>query len=155
MEPPRGSRGVLKLAPYIVALMTELIMPDKDMRILEIGTGSDYQAAALAELCDNVFTIEINDTLTRRSREILNKLGYDYVKVTHGDGYKGWPEQAPFDAIIVTCAPMKVPQPIVDQLKEGGKTVIPYGEADAGAAGQGGGRHEAEESNTRQISTHG
>jgi protein-L-isoaspartate(D-aspartate) O-methyltransferase len=116
--------------PYIVALMTEVINPDKNMKVLEIGTGSGYQAAVLAELCGSVYTIEIVEKLGLRAQKILSEL-YQNVHVKIGDGYQGWPEAAPFDAIIVTCAPTKVPQPLADQLKEGGKMVIPVGKADA------------------------
>lgn len=114
--------------PYIVALMTEVINPDKNMKVLEIGTGSGYQAAVLAELCGSVYTIEILETLGVQAGKILSEL-YKNVQVRTGDGYQGWPEVAPFDAILVTCAPTKVPQPLTDQLKEGGKMVIPVGEA--------------------------
>ncbi|MEN6375389.1 MAG: protein-L-isoaspartate(D-aspartate) O-methyltransferase [Smithella sp.] len=114
--------------PYIVALMTEVIKPGPDMKVLEIGTGSGYQAAVLAELCKSVYTIEIVEILGRRAERILAGL-YRNVHVKIGDGYKGWPEEAPFDAIIVTCAPTKVPQPLKDQLKEGGRMVIPVGGA--------------------------
>lgn len=114
--------------PYIVALMTEVIKPQPDMKVLEIGTGSGYQAAVLAELCKSVYTIEIVEVLGKRAVRILSGL-YKNVHVKIGDGYKGWPEEAPFDAIIVTCAPTKVPQPLTDQLKEGGRMVIPVGGA--------------------------
>jgi protein-L-isoaspartate(D-aspartate) O-methyltransferase len=114
--------------PYIVALMTEAIKPEPGMKVLEIGTGSGYQAAVLAELCQSVYTIEIVEILGRRARQILSGL-YKNVHFKIGDGYLGWPEFAPFDAIIVTCSPTKVPQPLADQLKEGGKMVIPVGEA--------------------------
>lgn len=114
--------------PYIVALMTEVIKPRPDMKVLEIGTGSGYQAAILAELCQSVYTIEIIDILGRRAEQLLKKL-YKNVHVRIGDGYQGWPEAAPFDAILVTCAPAKVPQPLTDQLKEGGRMVIPVGES--------------------------
>ncbi|NTW06863.1 MAG: protein-L-isoaspartate(D-aspartate) O-methyltransferase, partial [Syntrophaceae bacterium] len=114
--------------PYIVALMTEVIKPGPDMKVLEIGTGSGYQAAVLAELCKSVYSIEIVEILGRRAERILSGL-YKNVHIKIGDGYKGWPEAAPFDAIIVTCAPTKVPQPLKDQLKEGGRMVIPVGGA--------------------------
>ncbi|PKN67648.1 MAG: protein-L-isoaspartate O-methyltransferase [Deltaproteobacteria bacterium HGW-Deltaproteobacteria-12] len=114
--------------PYIVALMTEVIKPEQGMKVLEIGTGSGYQAAVLAELCKSVYTIEIVEILGKRARQILSGL-YKNVHFKIGDGYQGWPEAAPFDAIIVTCSPTKVPPPLADQLKEGGKMVIPVGEA--------------------------
>jgi protein-L-isoaspartate(D-aspartate) O-methyltransferase len=114
--------------PYIVALMTEVIRPHKNMKVLEIGTGSGYQAAVLAELCKTVYTIEIEEKLGMRARQILSEL-YENIHVRIGDGYQGWPEESPFDAVIVTCAPTHVPQPLTDQLKEGGKMVIPVGEA--------------------------
>jgi len=114
--------------PYIVALMTEVIRPNRSMRVLEIGTGSGYQAAILAELCKDVYTIEIIEKLGKQAQKILSEL-YKNVHVKIGDGYKGWPEAAPFDAIIVTCAPVSVPQPLADQLKEEGKMVIPVGKA--------------------------
>ncbi len=113
--------------PYIVALMTELLDVKEGGRVLEIGTGSGYQAAVLAELTPHVYTIEIIPTLAERAEETLRRLGYDSVEVKAGDGYLGWPEHAPFDGIIVTCAPQEVPQPLKDQLKEGGRMVIPVG----------------------------
>jgi protein-L-isoaspartate(D-aspartate) O-methyltransferase len=114
--------------PYIVALMTELVKPEPNMKVLEVGTGSGYQAAVLAELCKSVYTIEIVEILGKRAGRILSGL-YKNVHVRIGDGYQGWPEVAPFDAILVTCAPAKVPRPLSDQLKEGGRMVIPVGEA--------------------------
>jgi protein-L-isoaspartate(D-aspartate) O-methyltransferase len=113
--------------PYIVALMTELLEVEPDDRVLEIGTGSGYQAAILAELTYHVYTIEILETLGLRAEQTLARLGYDQVHVMIGDGYRGWPEHAPFDAIIVTCAPEAVPEPLVDQLADGGRMVIPVG----------------------------
>jgi protein-L-isoaspartate(D-aspartate) O-methyltransferase len=114
--------------PYIVALMTDVVKPQADMKVLEIGTGSGYQAAVLAELCKNVYTIEIVETLGRQAQKILAGL-YKNVQVKIGDGYQGWPEEAPFDAILVTCSPTHVPQPLADQLREGGRMVIPVGKA--------------------------
>lgn len=113
--------------PYIVALMTQLLEIDENDRILEVGTGSGYQAAILAELADSVFTIEIIDKLGHAAKRLLEELGYSNVAVRIGDGYAGWPEEAPFDAIIVTCAPAKIPQPLIDQLAENARMVIPVG----------------------------
>lgn len=113
--------------PFIVAYMTETIDPRADETVLEIGTGSGYQAAVLSELCKQVYTIEIVDQLGRTARSRLKRLGYDNVEARVGDGYKGWAEHAPFDKIIVTCSPEKVPQPLVDQLAEGGKLIVPLG----------------------------
>ena len=114
--------------PYIVAFMTEQLRPKSSDRVLEIGSGSGYQAAILAELVSDVYTIEIVQPLAKTAEATLQRLGYKNVHIKMGDGYKGWPEEAPFDAIIVTCAPDKVPQPLVDQLKEDGRMVIPVGE---------------------------
>ena len=116
--------------PYIVALMTDLADVDEDEVVLEIGTGSGYQAAVLSEVAAHVYTIEIIEMLGQRAAEDLERLGYDNVSVRIGDGYAGWPERAPFDAIIVTAAPEEVPQPLVDQLAVGGRMVIPVGEQD-------------------------
>ncbi len=113
--------------PFIVAFMTEQLQPQPTDRVLEIGTGSGYQAAVLAELVLKVYTIEIIDDLAKRAATDLNRLGYTNVYVRAGDGYKGWPDAAPFDSIIVTCAPEKVPSPLVEQLKEGGRMIIPVG----------------------------
>ncbi|MBN3034894.1 MAG: protein-L-isoaspartate(D-aspartate) O-methyltransferase [Bacteroidales bacterium] len=115
--------------PYIVALMTEVLDLGKSSRVLEVGTGSGYQAAVLAEICDSVFTMEIFESLGKSAEEVLHRLGYRNVSVRIGDGYQGWPEQAPFDAIIVTCAPTHVPEPLREQLAEGGRMVIPVGKA--------------------------
>ena len=113
--------------PYIVALMTEALRLQPDDRVLEVGTGSGYQAAVLAEIVAEVFTIEIVRPLAERSRALLQELGYANVHVRCGDGYGGWPDAAPFDKIIVTAAPDRVPQPLLDQLAPGGRLVIPEG----------------------------
>jgi protein-L-isoaspartate(D-aspartate) O-methyltransferase len=113
--------------PYIVAFMTEQLEPKPTDRVLEIGTGSGYQAAVLSELVAEVHSIEIIEALAQRAETDLKRLNYKNVKVRPGDGYKGWPEAASFDAIIVTCAPEKVPQPLVEQLKDGGRMIIPVG----------------------------
>jgi protein-L-isoaspartate(D-aspartate) O-methyltransferase len=114
--------------PYIVALMTEQLRLKPHDRVLEIGTGSGYQAAVLAELVAEVYSIEIVAPLAHTAEATLQRLGYKNVHVKVGDGYKGWPEHAPFDAVIVTCAPEHVPQPLIDQLKEGGRMTIPVGQ---------------------------
>jgi len=114
--------------PYIVALMTECLSLEGEEKVLEVGTGSGYQAAILSELSKEVYTIEILEPLAERAEELLQKLGYRNVKVKCGDGYLGWEEYAPFDGIIVTCAPDHIPQPLIDQLAEGGRMVIPVGE---------------------------
>lgn len=113
--------------PFIVAHMTELLELKPDHRILEIGTGSGYQAAVLAELCKQVHTIEIIPPLGQQAEVLLKELGYHNVHVKIGDGYEGWPEVAPFDRIIVTCAPDKIPQALLNQLSPGGRIVIPVG----------------------------
>ncbi|MFP3981614.1 MAG: protein-L-isoaspartate(D-aspartate) O-methyltransferase [Desulfobacterales bacterium] len=115
--------------PYIVAVMTRALELKKTDRVLEIGTGSGYQAAILAELCDQVYTIEIIESLAETAKKTLSALGYENVHVKIGDGFKGWPEHAPFDAIIVTCAPTEVPEPLKEQLAEGGSMVIPVGKS--------------------------
>jgi len=114
--------------PYIVAFMTAALDLEPTDRVLEIGTGCGYQAAVLAELAHHVYTIEIVEPLAKRAKATLERLGYDNISVKVGDGYEGWPEHAPFDAIIVTCAPDHVPAALVDQLAEGGRMVIPVGE---------------------------
>lgn len=113
--------------PYIVAYMTQLLEPEPSDVALEIGTGSGYQAAVLAEIVEHVYSIEIVPELGRQAEAILNKLSYENIDVRIGDGYKGWPEHAPFDKIIVTAAPDHVPQPLLEQLKPGGRMVIPVG----------------------------
>jgi len=113
--------------PYIVAFMTECLQPKPGQRVLEVGTGSGYQAAVLAGLGMEVYTIEIIPELAARAAADLKRLGYTNVLTRTGDGYKGWPEAAPFDAIIVTCAPERVPQALQNQLKDGGRMIIPVG----------------------------
>jgi len=113
--------------PYIVAYMTAALKLEPNDKVLEIGTGSGYQAAVLAEICDSVYTIEIFESLGNKALKLLNSLHYDNIKVKIGDGYKGWPEFSPFDVIIVTCSPSEIPQPLIDQLKEGGRMIIPVG----------------------------
>ena len=113
--------------PYIVAFMTEILKPHKKMRVLEIGTGSGYQAAILSILCKEVYSIEIIDSLAIQAKALFVLLGYQNIKVKIDDGYQGWKEFAPYDAIIVTCAPTKIPAPLLEQLAEGGKMIIPSG----------------------------
>lgn len=123
---PIGHRQTIS-QPYIVALMTELVRPGPDSKVLEIGTGSGYQAAVLAECAREVYTIEIIAELGREAAARLAGMGYDTVHPRVGDGFDGWPEQAPFDAIVVTAAPERIPQPLLDQLAPGGRLVIPVG----------------------------
>lgn len=118
--------------PYIVAFMTEALKPAPTDRVLEIGTGSGYQAAVLAELVAEVYTIEIVPSLGERARADLARLKYGNVHVRIGDGYEGWPAHAPFDAIIVTCSPEHVPKPLVEQLRDGGRMIIPVGNEASG-----------------------
>jgi len=113
--------------PYIVGLMTELLQLDPQDKVLEIGTGSGYQAAVLGELVKDVYTIEIVPELAQASAKTLKSLGYSNVHVRQGDGYQGWPQEMPFDAVIVTAAPPEVPQELIDQLRVGGKMVVPVG----------------------------
>lgn len=118
--------------PWIVARMTELVRPEPGDTVLEVGTGSGYQAAVLAEIVAHVYTVEIVGDLARSARRLLDRLGYDNVTVRHGDGYAGWPEHAPFDAVVVTAAPEEVPPPLVEQLARGGRMVVPVGPRDRG-----------------------
>jgi len=113
--------------PYIVAFMTELLELERHHRVLEIGTGSGYQTAVLASLCDSVHSVEIVPELAARAAGALADLGYAHATVEQGDGYQGWAEHAPFDRIIVTAAPREIPQPLVDQLAAGGRLVVPVG----------------------------
>ena len=123
---PIGKKQTIS-QPYIVAVMTELVDPQPGDRLLEVGTGSGYQAAVLAELVAKVYTIEIIPELAERARVTLSKLGYENVVVITGDGYKGLPEQAPFDGIVVTAAPDEIPETLIEQLAVGGRLVIPVG----------------------------
>lgn len=127
MALPIGDQQTIS-APYIVAFMTEALDPQPTDRVLEIGTGSGYQAAVLSSLVQEVYTIEIVETLGRTAERTLESLGYAHVHVRIGDGFQGWPEHAPFDKIIVTCSPESVPEPLVDQLREGGLMIIPVGQ---------------------------
>jgi protein-L-isoaspartate(D-aspartate) O-methyltransferase len=123
---PIGYRATIS-QPYIVAWMTELLDAGKTHRVLEIGSGSGYQAAILAQLARHVYTIEIVPELASSARGILTRLGYQNVSVRHGDGYQGWPEQAPFDRIILTAAPPQIPKTLLDQLAPRGRLVAPEG----------------------------
>ena len=114
--------------PYIVAIMTELLELNGDERILEIGTGSGYQAAILAQIANQVYSIEIVPQLAKRAKDTLTQLGYTNIHLKTADGFYGWPEHAPFDGIILTAAPPKIPEPLIDQLKENGRIVVPEGD---------------------------
>ena len=127
MSLPLGEHQTLT-PPMLVAYMTEQLDPQPSDVVLEIGTGSGYQAAVLSPLVKEVYSIEIVEKLGKRAERTLKRLNYDNVFTKLGDGYLGWPEKAPFDKIIVTCSPEKVPQPLVDQLKEGGRMIVPVGE---------------------------
>lgn len=123
---PIGSGQTIS-QPYIVAKMTALLKLKPEHRVLEIGTGCGYQTAVLAEIAASVYSIEVVPNLARMAEAVLDELGYDNVTVKQGDGYAGWPEAAPFDAIIVTCAPPHVPTPLIEQLADGGRLVVPVG----------------------------
>ncbi len=114
--------------PYIVAFMTESLDLKSTDRVLEVGTGSGYQAAILAEMCDTVYSIEVIESLGKKAGRLLRKIGYLNITLKIGDGYQGWKTHAPYDAIIVTCAPTQIPAPLKDQLAEGGRMIIPVGE---------------------------
>jgi protein-L-isoaspartate(D-aspartate) O-methyltransferase len=114
--------------PYIVALMTQYLELNKKDKVLEVGTGSGYQAAVLGEIAGEVYSIEINKNLAKKASNLLKSLGYENIKVKAGDGFFGWQEYAPFDAILLTCSVDKIPEPLVNQLKEGGKIILPLGE---------------------------
>ena len=124
---PIGYRQTIS-QPYIVAFMTQALNVDSDARVLEIGTGSGYQTAVLAQLAQHVYSIEIVPELADRAKKTLSELGYQNVHLREGDGYMGWTEHASFDAIMVTAAPDHIPQPLVDQLAVGGRMIIPVGE---------------------------
>lgn len=123
---PIGNKQTIS-QPTVVAMMTHLLQPEAGDRVLEVGTGSGYQAAVLARLVDHVWSVEIVEELARRSAETLAELDYDNVTVRHSDGYAGWPEQAPFDGIIVTAGAEEVPPPLIEQLAPGGRLVMPVG----------------------------
>ena len=125
---PIGYRQTIS-QPYIVAFMTQALNLDSDARLLEIGTGSGYQTAVLAEVARQVYSIEIVPELADQAKKTLSELGYQNVHLREGDGYMGWTEHAPFDAIMVTAAPDHIPQPLVDQLAVGGRMIIPVGES--------------------------
>ncbi|MEJ2535744.1 MAG: protein-L-isoaspartate(D-aspartate) O-methyltransferase [Calditrichia bacterium] len=127
-EPLSIGSGQTISQPYIVAYMTEILDLKKSDRILEIGTGSGYQAAVLAELCDSVYTIEILPELSERAQKVLHKLNYQNIYFKIGNGFYGWKEKSPFDAIIVTAAPEEIPESLVEQLAEGGRMIIPVGD---------------------------
>lgn len=120
-----GGRSVYQ--PYVVALMTQLLDIDRGERVLEVGTGSGYHAAILSRIAREVYSVEIDSTAASQARLRLSGLGYPNVTVRHGDGYQGWPDKAPFDAILLSVAPPRIPKPLLDQLRVGGKMVVPVG----------------------------
>ena len=124
---PIGNQQTIS-PPFVVAYMTEQLDPQPNDRVLEIGTGSGYQAAVLSHVVQDVYTIEIVEPLARRARRTFRRLKYDNIHPRTGDGFEGWPSAAPFDKIIVTCSPEKVPQPLIDQLRDGGRMIVPVGE---------------------------
>ena len=127
-EPRPIGEGQTISQPYIVAFMTEQLHLKPEDHVLEIGTGSGYQAAVLAQIVDSVYTIEIIPELAQKAKAVISELHYDNVVVIEGDGYNGWPKNAPYDGIIVTAAPSKIPPPLLEQLKDGGRMVLPVGE---------------------------
>ena len=127
-EPRPIGEGQTISQPYIVAFMTEQLHLKPHYRVLEIGTGSGYQAAILGQIVDTVYTIEIIPELAQKAKEVITNLNYNNIIVIEGDGYNGWPDKSPFDAIIVTAAPSKIPPPLLEQLKNGGRMVLPVGE---------------------------
>ena len=114
--------------PFDVAFMTEALAPKPTDKVYEVGTGSGYQASILSRLVKDVYSVEIHEPLSKRATGVIKELGYNNVHTRFGDGYAGWPEEAPFDAIIVTCAPTKIPPPLIEQLKDGGRMIIPIGD---------------------------
>jgi len=127
-EPQPIGEGQTISQPYIVALMTELLDPQSTDRVLEVGAGSGYQAAVLAELVSHVYSLEIVPALAKRTKKLLEKMDYKNISVIQGNGYQGYPQEAPFDKVIVTAAPPSLPKALTDQLKIGGRLVIPVGE---------------------------
>jgi protein-L-isoaspartate(D-aspartate) O-methyltransferase len=126
-EPLVVGRGITIYQPYVVALMTDHLALKRGSKVLEIGTGSGYHAAVLSRIAREVYSIEIVKPVASKASKLLEGMGYNNVEVKAGDGYQGWPDKAPFDAIILSAAPPKIPQPLVDQLKVGGKMVVPLG----------------------------
>ncbi len=114
--------------PFMVAFMTEILALEGEERVLEIGTGCGYQSAVLAEVAKDIYSIEVIDSLSQKAKSTLSLLGYNNIHLKVGDGYGGWPEEAPFDAILVACAPVQVPEKLIEQLKPGGRMIVPVGE---------------------------